>query len=189
MVRIGLSARRDGEAPVFFWFPMWDLVDDWPTFLVLSQHKVRIPRNSVRACRRERRQMAQKVLIQLVDDLDGTASADVTKVEFGLDGVTYEMDLSSDNAERIREVFGEYIPRARRTGGRLNRGAPTRTARSADANEAAVIREWAQQNGLQLAARGRIPGHVVEKYQEAKQAAETPKKPRATKRRAKVAAS
>ena len=131
--------------------------------------------------------MAQKVLIQLVDDLDGTASADVTKVEFGLDGVTYEMDLRSDNAERIRTVLGEYIPHARRTGGRRNRGASA--GPSSDAGEAAAIREWAHENGIELAARGRIPGHILEKYQEAKRAAESPKKPRTTKRRAKAAAN
>ena len=42
--------------------------------------------------------MAQKVKIILVDDLDG-GSADET-VRFGLDGVSYEIDLSADNAVR-----------------------------------------------------------------------------------------
>lgn len=134
--------------------------------------------------------MAQKVLIQMVDDLDGTASANVAKVEFGLDGVTYEVDLKPGNAERMRELLGEYISHARRTGGRLHRSAPAGASRSSDASEAGAIREWAQRNGIELAARGRIPGHVVEKYQEAKRAAEeSPKKVRVTKRRAKAAAS
>jgi len=132
--------------------------------------------------------MAQKVLIQLVDDLDGTASDDVAKVEFGLDGVAYEVDLKTENAERIRAVLQEYIPHARRTGGRRSRGAGTGSSRSSDASEASAIREWAHQNGIELAARGRIPGHVVEKYHAAKQATETPKK-RAGKRRTKAAVS
>jgi len=130
--------------------------------------------------------MAQKVLVQLVDDLDGTASADVAKFEFGLDGVMYEMELTSDNAERVRKILGEYIPNARRTGGRLNRGA---RSTSAGSGEAGQIREWAQSNGIELAARGRIPTHVVEQYNEAKDARENPKKPRATRRRAKATAS
>ncbi|WP_252920646.1 Lsr2 dimerization domain-containing protein, partial [Mycolicibacterium smegmatis] len=37
--------------------------------------------------------MAKKVTVTLVDDFDGEATADET-VEFGLDGVTYEIDLS-----------------------------------------------------------------------------------------------
>ena len=142
----------------------------------------RPPRIFVRASRGERRHMAQKVLIQLVDDLDGTASVG--------DAVKSEVDLSADNAERIRTMFGEYIPHARRTGGRLNRGTSAGASRSSDASEASAIREWAQQNGIELAARGRIPGHVVEKYQDAKQAAaESPKKARATKRRTKATAN
>ena len=40
--------------------------------------------------------MAQKVFVSLVDDIDGS-EADET-VEFGLDGVNYEIDLSAENA-------------------------------------------------------------------------------------------
>jgi hypothetical protein len=38
--------------------------------------------------------MAQKVTVQMVDDLDGTADDDVSTVSFALDGVSYELDLS-----------------------------------------------------------------------------------------------
>ena len=43
--------------------------------------------------------MAKKVTVTLVDDFDGEGAADET-VEFGLDGVTYEIDLSGKNAEQ-----------------------------------------------------------------------------------------
>jgi hypothetical protein len=112
--------------------------------------------------------MAQKVTVQLVDDLDGTASDDVTTVEFGLDGVTYEIDLNAANAERLRKVCEDYIAAARRTGGRLKRGS--RPANSSGGNsEAGAIREWALENGYELAGRGRIPAHVIEAYREAQQ--------------------
>lgn len=123
--------------------------------------------------------MAQKVLVQLVDDLDGATSVDVSTVLFGLDGVTYEIDLGPENAERLRELFAEYIGAARRTGGRLKRG--TRPAEKSGDGESAQIREWALENGFDLAARGRIPGHVVEAYAEAKQAAAKPKRRAAKK--------
>ena len=42
--------------------------------------------------------MARKVQVLLVDDLDGGA-ADET-VSFALDGASYEIDLSSDNAKK-----------------------------------------------------------------------------------------
>ncbi len=111
--------------------------------------------------------MAQKVLVQLVDDLDGTSSPDVTTVLFGLDGVTYEIDLSDTNAERLRESLSQYVDSARRVGGRVKRGTRPAGGRSANAGEAGQIREWAQENGFELAGRGRIPSHVVDAYKEA----------------------
>ena len=112
--------------------------------------------------------MAQKVLVQLVDDLDGTSSQDVTTVLFGLDGVNYEIDLSDANAERLRESLQEFVDSARRTGGRIKRGVrPAQSGKSGSSGEAGQIREWALENGYELAGRGRIPSHVVEAYKEA----------------------
>ncbi|MPZ81663.1 MAG: Lsr2 family protein [Actinophytocola sp.] len=112
--------------------------------------------------------MAQKVLVQLVDDLDGTSSQDVSTVLFGLDGVTYEIDLTDPNAERLRESLAEFVDSARRVGGRVKRGIrPASGSKAANASEAGQIREWAQENGFELAGRGRIPSHVVEAYKEA----------------------
>ena len=45
--------------------------------------------------------MAQKVQVLLVDDIDG-GTADET-VTFGLDGVTYEIDLTSGHASELRD--------------------------------------------------------------------------------------
>lgn len=127
--------------------------------------------------------MAQKVLVQLVDDLDGTTSDTVSTVQFGLDGVTYEIDLTDSNAERLRSVFADYVNSGRRTGGRVKRGAGAGRNGSAN-NDAGRIREWAQANGIELAARGRIPAHVAESYREAQKDAKAgtaKRRPRAKK--------
>lgn len=110
--------------------------------------------------------MAQQVLVQLVDDLDGTSSDDISTVRFGLDGVEYEIDLSDPNAERLRKSLADFVGVARRTGGRLRRSA-TPNGKSANPGEASLIREWALENGYELSARERMPGHVVEAYKEA----------------------
>lgn len=123
--------------------------------------------------------MAQKVLVQLVDDLDGTSSSDVSTVLFGLDGVVYEIDLAEVNAVRLRDTLNEYVEAARRTGGRVKRGTKTSSGQNGS-GEAAQIREWALENGFELSGRGRIPSHVVEAYGEAQREAEakaTKKKP------------
>lgn len=112
--------------------------------------------------------MAQKVLVQLVDDLDGASSQDVSTVLFGLDGVTYEIDLSDANAERLRESLADYVESARRIGGRIKRGTrPAQPGKSASSGDAGQIREWALENGFELAGRGRIPSHVIEAYKQA----------------------
>jgi hypothetical protein len=65
--------------------------------------------------------MAQKTIVQLVDDLDGTASDDIATVMFGLDGVSYEIDLTEGNASNFRKSLEEFVAAARRTGGRIKR--------------------------------------------------------------------
>lgn len=110
--------------------------------------------------------MAQKVLVQLVDDLDGTASQDVVTIQFGLDGIGYEIDVNPANAERLRNIFAAYVAAARRTGGRLKRGSRP-AGKAAGRGDAGKIRDWARENGFDLAGRGRIPAHVIEAYDEA----------------------
>ncbi len=60
--------------------------------------------------------MAQHIFVSLVDEIDGS-EADET-VQFALDGVTYEIDLSAENAEELRDALAPYIEHARRAGGR-----------------------------------------------------------------------
>lgn len=117
--------------------------------------------------------MAQKVLVQLVDDLDGTSSSDISTVTFGLDGVTYEIDLNEDNANNLRNHLAEFIAAARRTGGRVKRGGspasgPTGSGRNREQTQA--IREWAKKNGHDVSDRGRIPAAVIEAFEAAQSA-------------------
>jgi len=56
--------------------------------------------------------MAQKVTVSLVDDLSG-AQADET-FSFGLDGKSYEIDLSSKNADKLRQSLADYVAAARK---------------------------------------------------------------------------
>ena len=56
--------------------------------------------------------MARRVHIVLEDDLDG-GPADETVV-FGLDGREYEIDLSAQRAESLRDALQTYISAGRR---------------------------------------------------------------------------
>lgn len=111
--------------------------------------------------------MAQKVFVSLVDDLDGTEAEET--VQFGLDGVSYQIDLSTDNAEELRDALAQYVEHARRAGGRKRaavRPAVKVAARPAtvDREQNQAIRAWARKNGFQVSDRGRIPSEVVDAY-------------------------
>ena len=49
-------------------------------------------------------EMAKKVTVSFVDDLDGKTAADET-VAFTLDGVACEIDLSTKNAKKLRAAL------------------------------------------------------------------------------------
>ena len=106
--------------------------------------------------------MAQRVNVELIDDLDESPAAET--VSFALDGVSYEIDLSEDNAEKLREVLSTYVGHARRTGGRRggsSRGSSAATPRSsATSGNAADIRAWARDNGSEDSERGRVSAEV-----------------------------
>lgn len=109
--------------------------------------------------------MAQKVTVSLVDDMDGSTAAET--VEFGLDGVSYEIDLSEGNAKKLRDALGGYLEHARRAGGRRRAAAGRRgtgARPTVDREQNTAIREWARKRGLKISDRGRIPGEVLEAY-------------------------
>lgn len=114
--------------------------------------------------------MAQKVTVTLVDDLDGGTAEET--VEFGIDGVSYEIDLSADNAVNLRDALAGFVAHARKAGGGRRRGGgQQRRSSGSSSGRAAVdreqnqaIREWARKNGMNVSDRGRIPAEVLEAY-------------------------
>jgi hypothetical protein len=110
--------------------------------------------------------VARKVTVTLVDDLSDSAPAEET-VSFALDGVTYEIDLSAKNAEKLRNRLEPWIKAGRRVGGRKTRHSisAVRSAEAADRAQSAAIREWATRNGYEVSTRGRIPRAVLDAFQ------------------------
>src|SRR5688572_7720336 len=114
--------------------------------------------------------MAQRVNVVLVDDIDGSEAAET--VTFGLDGAQYEIDLSAENADRLREALAPYVGHGRRAGGRRrSSGGRSRAGRSsgasggsADGASAAEVRAWARENGWDVPERGRVSAEVRDAY-------------------------
>jgi hypothetical protein len=112
--------------------------------------------------------MAQRVVTELTDDLDGSTIPDGAgeTVSFALDKVEYEIDLSDKNAAKLRKALRSYVDAGRRLGApsRRSRSASQPSSRSRANGDARAIRAWAVENGIELSARGRIPAGVVEQY-------------------------
>ncbi|GAB3677753.1 histone-like nucleoid-structuring protein Lsr2 [Angustibacter aerolatus] len=117
--------------------------------------------------------MAQKVQVILEDDVDGSEGAET--VQFALDGVSYEIDLSEANAKRLRDAFAEWVGHARRVSSRGGSGQRARRASSgstgsnssasaAAGTDTAAIRQWAKENGHEVSERGRISATVMDAY-------------------------
>jgi hypothetical protein len=128
--------------------------------------------------------MSQKRIVSFIDHLDGTEAEGT--VAFALDGRLYNIDLSAANSAKLRDVFAPYVGAARRAGGSTR---AVRRSLQSDREQNQTIREWAQAHGMNIAARGRISGEVMEAYRkrDARPAPEPEKKPR-RRSRAKAAA-
>ncbi len=117
--------------------------------------------------------MAQKTIVHLIDDLDGSEATQT--VEFGHQGKTYKLDLSDQNAAELEEALAPYIAAAQNVAGvtgsgrRGGRRAAAPQQRSGDSKnyDPKEVRAWAQSNGLEVPARGRIPGSVLEQFKAA----------------------
>jgi hypothetical protein len=109
--------------------------------------------------------MAQKVQVVLIDDLDGGEANET--VTFGLDGATYEIDLSERNAAQLRDALATWVGNARRVSGRATRPTGRRgssSSSSSSSSDTTAIRSWAKENGYKVSERGRISAEVQEAY-------------------------
>lgn len=111
--------------------------------------------------------MAQKITTSLVDDKDG-GPADET-VGFHLDGKNYVIDLSTANANKLREALAEFIAAARKpqrtVPGTRRRSYAAKTGESDETPEdREAIRDWAREQGYTVSARGRISQVIRDAY-------------------------
>ena len=107
----------------------------------------------------------------MVDDIDGSQD-DVDTVQIALDHVTYEIDLSAANAERLREKLARFVGNSKKVtthpqGRRWPRAEAPLTPRPVGREQAQAVRDWARNNGYTVSARGRIPKNVQDAFDNA----------------------
>ena len=106
--------------------------------------------------------MARQIQVKLIDDLDGSDASET--ISFGLDGTTYEIDLTKKNADVLRGALAKYVDGARKIAG-SRKGAAKQSTADRERNNA--VREWARAHGHQVSDRGRISAEIMSAYEAA----------------------
>jgi hypothetical protein len=138
--------------------------------------------------------MAERMVRQLIDDLDGTEilDGDGDRVVFTVRGTTYQIDLSSSNVAKLERALKPFLDAAVRV--RRDNGHPTKkavgarkvrsdaatqgrrkpvrkrkaAARARGTKEQVVsIRDWARKNGYDVPKRGRLRSEIIEAFEAA----------------------
>ncbi|HEY4991214.1 MAG TPA: Lsr2 family protein [Nakamurella sp.] len=107
--------------------------------------------------------MVKNVSVVTTDDLDGSQGAET--VAFGLDGVSYEIDLAPANRARLSGVLAPFIAAGRRVSRSSHRYGAGTAARSQP--DRAAVRAWAREAGLAVSERGRMSTEVISQYEAA----------------------
>jgi hypothetical protein len=100
--------------------------------------------------------MAQKIIMTLTDDLDGSEAAET--VSFSFENSSFEIELSEANATELREILAPYRAAGRRMSGSRTAKKTRLTASTAG------VRKWAADNDIQVAARGRVSEEILKGY-------------------------
>lgn len=106
--------------------------------------------------------MAREMKIVLTDDIDGSEAAET--IRFALDQGTYEIELSEENAEKLRSALAPYIAKARRVAANPGRASRPRSGSTQSSNLNAKIRAWAKEQGKKVSERGRISQSIIDEY-------------------------
>lgn len=101
-----------------------------------------------------------------VDDLTGEEAS--TSLTFGLDDKIYEIDLSDEHAQELRETLQKYASVAREKL-RVPREALEEEDRFATSTQvhsnSREIRRWARRQGYNVKGFGRIPSNVMRDWE------------------------
>lgn len=112
--------------------------------------------------------MATKTEVHLYDDINGERieEGQGETLKFSFDGRSYSIDLTEANAKAFREAIKPYLDAAQPATASSPR-ATRSTGSKQDKGYMKSVRAWAQLNGVEVNARGRVPADVIAQYEAA----------------------
>jgi nucleoid-associated protein Lsr2 len=110
--------------------------------------------------------MVKSLVEVLVDDLDGTEA--VESVMLGWNGQWRRIELSEKNLAALSKAVDRFWEAGRPVAERGGASRRTRSPRAGtNGRDPKAIRAWAEANGIAVPKRGRIPGAVEKRYNQA----------------------
>lgn len=107
--------------------------------------------------------MAKRTIEVFHDDLDGSEGA--STVKFGLDGKSYEIDLSEPHEKELRKALEKYVSAATLVTASSAASSGRRKYGTGPARrDTKHIREWLRSQGVEISDRGRIPTDLMNRY-------------------------
>ncbi|TDB90900.1 Lsr2 family protein [Actinomadura sp. KC216] len=107
--------------------------------------------------------MATEIKTLLLDDIDGSEAKET--ITFSLDGESFEIDLNDKNAAKLRKALHPFMEKGRRQKATRRPAGTSKPDASRERNQ--EIRQWAKDKGIKVNERGRIPIHIVQRYEAA----------------------
>lgn len=111
--------------------------------------------------------MARQTIVTFTDDIDGSEK-DVRTVQFGIDGQTFEIDLSDGNRAKLMAALEPFIKAGTKV---TNNVRPIGSAKSARVNSSKptpeylkAVRTWVRDNGYKVSDYGRVPDYMLAAY-------------------------
>lgn len=107
--------------------------------------------------------MAERTLVELVDDLDGGKAEET--IRFAVDGKAFVIDLSKKNAMAMRKALDPYTKAARAAGGTRSNGPKRVMNLRWSKAQYGQARAWALKKGKELPSRGRLSNALMEEWE------------------------
>lgn len=121
--------------------------------------------------------MAQKVITEFIDDIDGSEAE--RTFTYAVDGQAYEIDLSTSNIAEFKSAIGGFIESSRKVkaSGNGHKDRSSGAKPGSNREHLAAVRAWLRQQGETVSDRGRIAAPLMAKFDAAHAAPQAPAQP------------
>ena len=113
--------------------------------------------------------MAQRTIVQLVDDITGKEipDGDGESIEFTYQGTVYSIDLDAKNSKKYHDTMAFYVDHATKVGRSANVTSIRRGGKKNQELDLGEVRAWAEANGYEVSSRGRVKNEILEAFRAA----------------------